>query len=190
MRDLAWRPWLRAIHRDMGYVAVGLTFIYALSGLAVDHVADFTDGDASFVHYSATHDLGGPLAGDDAAIVRVVREKLGVAEQPKEVYRAAPDELDVLFERRTLHVNPLNGQVSDEGQKPRFFLRFANWLHLNRGKKAWKWIADGYATALLFLSVSGMFMIKGKKGLVGRGAVLVLAGIAIPVLYVTFSNIP
>ena len=35
-----WRPWIRAIHRDVGYFSVGLTFIYALSGLAVNHIAD------------------------------------------------------------------------------------------------------------------------------------------------------
>ena len=48
-----WRPWLRAMHRDIGYVAVGLTFVYALSGLAVNHLTDWSDGDASFKTYSS-----------------------------------------------------------------------------------------------------------------------------------------
>jgi len=34
------RTWLRAIHRDVGYSAVGLTIVYAASGIAVNHVAD------------------------------------------------------------------------------------------------------------------------------------------------------
>ena len=38
-----WRAWLRAFHRDIGYVAVGLTFIYALSGIAVNHRSTSTD---------------------------------------------------------------------------------------------------------------------------------------------------
>ncbi len=58
----------------------------------------------------------------------------------------------------------------EEGQKPRFFLRLANWLHLNRGKKAWSYVADTYAVILLFLASSGLFMIPGKKGIKGRGA--------------------
>jgi hypothetical protein len=33
-----------------------------------------------------------------------------------------------------------------------------------------------------------MFMLTGKKGLVGRGGILVAVGIAIPVLYVTLSG--
>ena len=44
---IRWRPWLRAIHRDVGYFSVGLTFIYALSGLAVNHIA--SDGECNWM---------------------------------------------------------------------------------------------------------------------------------------------
>ena len=183
------RPLLRAIHRDAGYLAVGLTLVYASSGLAVNHIAAW---DPNFRNYETTHHLG-PLAApasDDAAMAKEVRGKLGVSDEPREVYRVSPDQLDILFEHRTLHVSPTTGDVFDEGQKPRFLLRVANWLHLNRGKKAWTYAADAYAAALLFLAISGMFMIKGPKGLVGRGAVLVLLGIAIPTAYVVLSGGP
>lgn len=70
------------------------------------------------------------------------------------------------------------------------FIRAANWLHLNRGKKAWTWFADGYAVVLLFLATSGIFMLPGRKGLLGRGAVLVGLGIAIPLIYLTFVGSP
>jgi hypothetical protein len=186
-KKIFWRPWLRAIHRDIGYVAVGLTFIYALSGLAVNHLTDWSDGDASFKTYSHTHELG-PLSGDDQAIADDLRKKLSIKATPREVYRAAPDQLEILFDKRTLHVNPQTGNVVDEGQEPRFLLRVANWLHLNRGKKAWTYIADAYAGGLMFLALSGIFMIAGKKGFIGRGAILVMLGIAIPVLYVHFAG--
>ena len=63
------RPWLRAIHRDVGYVAVGLTFVYALSGIAVNHITDWNDGDPSFRNYSRTVQVG-KIEGDDQAIER------------------------------------------------------------------------------------------------------------------------
>jgi hypothetical protein len=182
-----WRPWLRAAHRDIGYVVVGLTFIYALSGLAVNHLTDWSDGDASFKTYSASHDFG-RLAGEDQAVADDLRRRLAIKEVPREIYRQSPDELEVIFDKRSLHVNTTTGHVVDEGQKPRFILRVANWLHLNRGKKAWTYVADGYAASLLVLAMSGMFMIAGKKGLLGRGAILVGLGIAVPVLYVTFAG--
>lgn len=184
-----WRPWVRALHRDIGYVAVGLTFIYAMSGLAVNHVTDWSDGDPSFKNYQATHELGAltPL-GNDEAIADAVRQKLSIKETPREVYRASPEELEITFDKRSLHVNPMTGHVLDDGQKPRFILRFANWLHLNRGKKAWTYVADAYAAGLLLLATSGMFMIAGKKGFLGRGALLVGLGIAIPVVYIALAG--
>lgn len=184
-----WRPWLRAVHRDIGYVAVGLTFIYALSGIAVNHITDWSDGDPSFKSYSATHELGaGALTGDDTAIANELRKRLAITETPREVYRQSPEEIDVLFDKRTLHANVATGRVVDEGQKPRFLLRVANWLHLNRGKKAWTYVADAYAAGLLVLAMSGMFMIAGKKGFLGRGAVLVGLGILVPVVYVSLAG--
>jgi hypothetical protein len=187
MAKALWRPWVRAIHRDIGYVAVGLTFVYAMSGLAVNHITDWADGDPSFHTYSEAHEFG-PLTGDDDAIADAVRGKLAIKDTPREVYRAADDQLDVLFDKRSLHVNPKTGHVVDEGQKPRFLLRAANWLHLNRGKKAWTYVADFYAAGLLVLATSGMFMIAGKKGFLGRGAVLVGLGVLVPVLYVAFAG--
>jgi hypothetical protein len=174
-----WRAWLRAFHRDVGYTAVGLTFVYALSGLAVNHVADW---DPNFTDSSSTHELGGPLPDDDDAAKTLILGKLKIDETPREAYREG-DEFEVLFEHRTLHVAVATGHVVDEGQKPRFFLRAANWLHLNRGKTAWKYFADAYAVGLLFLAVSGMFMIAGKRGLIGRGAFFVAAGAAVPIVY-------
>ena len=35
------RRYLRPLHRDFGYLIVGLTFVYAISGLAVNHIDDW-----------------------------------------------------------------------------------------------------------------------------------------------------
>lgn len=186
-RRFSLRGLVRAFHRDAGNLAVGLTLVYALSGLAVNHIADW---DPNFTNYERTHELGGPIDGDDTAIARAVTARLNVTEEPKDVYRASPDQLDIVLDNRTLHVNPGTGRVFDEGQKPRLLLRVANWLHLNRGKKAWTFIADAYAAALLLLAFSGMFMLPGRKGLLGRGGIFVVLGVAIPVAYVTLSGGP
>jgi hypothetical protein len=163
-----------------------LTVVYAASGIAVNHIADW---DPNFRSYERTHELG-PLAGSDDEIAKTVLARLEISDAPQEVYRASEDQLDVVLDRRTLHVDPRSGRVVDEGQRPRLLLRVANWLHLNRGKKAWTWIADGYAGALLLLAVTGMVMLPGRKGLLGRGGIFVLLGIAIPVAYVHWSGGP
>ena len=183
-----WRSWLRALHRDFGYIAVGLTFMYALSGLAVNHIADW---DPNFENYERQVVVQAPLpTDDDEAAAAIVAKELGITDEPIDVYRVTDELLEVAYDRRTLHVTLSEGRVFEEGQEPRFFIRAANWLHLNRGKKAWTWFADGYAVVLLLLATSGVFMIPGKKGLLGRGAVLIAAGIAIPLAYLTWIGSP
>jgi hypothetical protein len=186
-RKLNFRPWLRALHRDIGYFAVGLTIVYATSGLAVNHLKDW---DPNFKQVDRTHQLALPLPTDDSAAAKSALRTLGVHEEPREVYRASDTQLDLVFDKRTFHVDTKSGVVHEEGQAARPLLRLANWLHLNRGKKAWTYIADFYAVFLLFLAFSGLFMIPGRKGLIGRGAIVVLLGAAVPVGYVLLSGGP
>ncbi|MEZ4442593.1 MAG: PepSY-associated TM helix domain-containing protein [Polyangiaceae bacterium] len=183
-----WRPWLRALHRDFGYLLVGLTFVYALSGLAVNHIEDWNP---NFVEWEREHRVAEPLPkDDDAAAAQTVLAALAIDAKPTEIYRTDDDELEILLGERTLTVKLSTGKVDDRGREPRLLLRVANWLHLNRGKKAWTYFADGYAVLLLFLATSGVFMIPGRKGLWGRGAILVALGTAIPIAYVALSGGP
>jgi len=182
-----WRPWLRALHRDLGYLAVGLTFVYALSGLAVNHLADW---DPNFSNFEREFVVDAPLPKDEQEAAAMVLASASIEETPLDIYSPADGELEITLEQSTLFVATETGKVYEEGQKERFALRAANWLHLNRGKKAWTYFADGYAGALLLLAVSGMFMIPGRKGLLGRGAVLVVAGVAIPLAYLAYVGGP
>ena len=63
-----------------------------------------------------------------------------------------------------------------------------NDLHLNVPKGAWTWIADLYAGVLALLAITGMFVLKGKKGLFGRGKWWVGAGILVPLLFLVFAR--
>ncbi len=181
-----WRGWLRAIHRDIGYLAVGLTVVYAVSGLAINHIQDW---DPNFTSFSRESKID-PIAADvpDAEAFARVQKALGLG-APRDSYRAG-DEIRLTYDGREIVVYGDSGQVTDQGQSPRFFLRVANWLHYNRGKQAWTYIADGYAVLLLYLAISGLFMIKGKLGLKWRGLVLVGLGAAVPLAYVILSGGP
>lgn len=183
---IKWRPWLRALHRDIGYVAVGLTLIYALSGLAVNHIADW---DPNFVDIEREFQVEGPLPSDDREAAQAVLAQADIKEAPTDVYNL-DGQLEITLPRSTLFVELESGKVHQTGQKERVPLRVMNWLHLNRGKKAWTRFADGYAVALLFLAVSGMFMIPGKKGIARRGAILVGLGVAVPIAYLAYFGGP
>ncbi|MCB9896195.1 MAG: hypothetical protein H6839_17320 [Planctomycetes bacterium] len=253
---------LRSLHRDFGFFAVGLTFIYALSGLAVNHINDW---DPSFSHFKRLVTIETPLPEDEAAAVsealaaidvdatplevittrqtltryeievpgkhvmvhpdanEIIVEtdgepekkvfelgdslpdddwraavtalhRIGIADEPTRVEKVTfpVRDIDITFEGRNIRVQDYKTgyDIFDEGQKPRPFLRVFNWLHLNRGKAGWTWIADAYAVVLLFLATSGMLMVRGRKGLIGRGGVFLLLGVAVPVIYLIVSGGP
>jgi hypothetical protein len=58
----------------------------------------------------------------------------------------------------------------------------SNYLHYNP-KKWWTVISDIYAISLILLATTGLFIIKGKNGIKGRGAWLTGLGIIVPVVY-------
>ena len=64
---------------------MGLTFVYAVSGLAVNHVAAW---DPNFDETPRrVHELGGPIPDDDETARSQVLAKLGIDDAPREVYR-------------------------------------------------------------------------------------------------------
>ena len=176
-----WRKLLRVLHRDIGYVAAGLTIIYAISGIAVNHIQDWNP---NYKIEKSTIILDSlPKNATKDETVLYVLNAIDEKGQVKDTYRSSPDELEIFIEGNTILVNYLTKEVKQEKVNSRLFLKETNDLHLNKPKGLWTYIADIFAVALLFLAVSGLFMIKGKNGIKGRGWWLTLIGFGIPVLY-------
>ena len=168
-----------AVHRDLGYLCAALTVVYAVSGVAVNHIDDWNPSYSVSVEQLQLGTL--PPEPEDAAAA--VLDRLAVTEAPRSVVRMGSGEVKVFLEDRTLTVDGASGIVTDERVRPRPGLWETNFLHLNRGKGLWTWIADVYAAALLVLACTGIFIVPGRKGLGGRGRWLLLAGVVIPLAY-------
>jgi hypothetical protein len=160
--------------------------IYAVSGIAQNHIEDW--GDVSYKASERTVQIA-PITDTEptaAATARVVAAaSLG---EPTSITRAG-DELRLEYKGGE-KVTAIAGDVTIQTRERRAFIGVANWLHKARGKKAWKYIADVYALFLLYLAISGIFMIKGKLGLKWRGATLIGAGVAVPAFYVALAGGP
>jgi len=178
---------MRALHRDAGYFVIGLTFVYAISGLAVNHIADW---EPNFRQVTRQHQLPTPLPEPPAEVGQLLARRLNVKEPIREVFEASDERLEVVLDQRTFIVTRSTGEVTEEASEPRFFIRLANWLHLNRGKKAWTLVADGYAVILLFLATSGLFMFSGRRGIFGRAGLIAVLGALLPIGYVAWSGGP
>jgi hypothetical protein len=179
---MKWRKWNNIFHRDLGYIAVGLTIIYSVSGLAVNHVADWNPSykiekttfqiDVSSLQYPP----------NDADISQILSAS-NLTGSVKSTYMVNPNNIRIFLKDQTLDVNLKNGEAVLESVNKRAFLQEFNAMHLNHPKKLWTWMADIYAIVLIILAVTGLFVLKGKKGITGRGAWLTGIGVLIPVIF-------
>jgi len=176
------RKIIRIIHRDLGYISFGLTLVYAISGIAVNHVDDWNP---NYIIENTSRKIS-PLRdssfSNNEAVSHVLTQ-LNITDEPKNSFRASPDSIDIFFQGKTISANVKTGTVKIETVKSRAVFRETNFLHLNAPKKLWTYVADAFAVSLAVLAFTGLFMIKGRKGLSGRGKWLTAAGILIPIIF-------
>jgi hypothetical protein len=175
-----WRRWSIALHRDVGYLATAMTLAYAISGIAVNHIADWNPN----YRMSKTFVDVAPIAATTTPeMVAAAVERLGLDAAPTGSFRPDPQTLQLFYRQRVYHVDLPTGKVMIESTVPRRVLYELNQLHLNHPKKAWTYIADLYAVALILLAVTGLFVLKGRLGITRRGGWLTAAGTLVPVGY-------
>jgi len=178
-----WHKLNNAIHRDLGYLCFGLTIVYVLSGVAVNHSDHWNPS------YKVEHrrvNLGGPVTETqlDQQFVRGVLARLGEEGCYLNSFRPDAQTMQIFVEGNTLTINLATGEVWQEKVIPRPLLRQVNFLHLNHPKKLWSWFADLYAICLGILALTGLFVLRGSHGLGGRGAWLSIIGIVIPIFFI------
>jgi hypothetical protein len=181
-KPFKWRKWNNLLHRDIGYLSVGLTVVYAVSGVAVNHRADWNpsyDIVSETVALENVHELD-PLHDEFAD---AILERLDLEGTVRGTFRRSPTDVDIFLEDATVSVDLAAATAAYERVGERPVLRETNFLHLNEPKKLWTYVADVYAVLLAFLAISGMFVLKGKKGIKGRGAWLTVAGMLVPIVF-------
>jgi hypothetical protein len=179
---MQWRRWNNVIHRDLGYLCVGLTLVYVVSGIAVNHISDWNP---NYRIERRTAKIG-PIDATDLespGAVRGILARLGLAPAYRTTFRPDTATLRIFLEDGTADVDLATGRATVEMVRERSLIRAANVLHLNVPKRLWTWIADLYAVSLGLLAVTGLFVLKGKKGVTGRGAWLTAVGVAVPLLF-------
>ena len=74
---MKWRKWNNIIHRDIGYLCFGLTIIYAVSGVAVNHIHSWNptykvEKTSSFINPAGEYSSEVP-----AEVVQTILDQIG-----------------------------------------------------------------------------------------------------------------
>lgn len=184
-KKFPWRKWNNILHRDIGYLCVGLTIIYAVSGIAVNHVSDWNPSYSKEIiekNLGAISDNG--EIGDNG--IKSILRQMGEPEEYKSTFFEDEETLMIFADQNTVTVNLQSGDVTMEKISSRPLLKEFNFLHYNYARKLWTYVADLYAFSLFLLAITGLFVIKGKKGIKGRGAWMTAIGIVIPIVFLIY----
>ena len=175
-----FRKWCRTFHRELGFLAVGLTLVYAISGIAVNHAHHW---DANYSRTREEFVIEAPGTGPTSEIEPVVMERLALTEPVKSTWRARGTQFQVFLENGGIDVNLATGEAVRHGFAKRPLLFDLNFMHLNSGKAPWTGIADVYGGMLVVMALTGIFLVRGRKGLSGRGGILMALGFLLPIVF-------
>lgn len=169
----------RSLHRDLGYFASALMIAYCISGIALNHV-DAWNPDFVLEHQT----INVPTALQSTALSH--EQLLGLSALVGEADFRVHDvptagHVKLYFDDASLHVRLNEGVATFERVSRRPLFYQVNVLHRNTFKP-WRWGADVFAVLLIIINLTGLFVMRGRYGLGGRGKWLVAAGFVPPLV--------
>jgi uncharacterized protein len=180
------RKWSRIIHRDFGYFFFGATIIYALSGIALNHLKDWNPN-YSVEQKEFNTDINLKKSENIKENIFKLLDKIADKGDYKSHYYPSQNEIKIFLQGgSSVVVDITTGIGHAEFLKRRPVFYQINYLHYNP-KVWWTWFSDIFAGALIIIATTGLILIKGKKGITGRGAWLTALGIIIPIVFLLFS---
>lgn len=184
-RKIRWRHTFRVLHRDIGFTVAALTLAYSISGIAVNHIEDWNP---NYTFTNEKVDVGALPQGDYGAMQEQVVAKLEIDRAKVKGHFMESETLFRVFmaNAEEVSVDPRDGKGLFKKVKTRAVLYELNALHLNNIKGVWTWIADLFALLLIILVLTGVSMMKGNRGLYGRGKWFVAAGFVVPGIFIWY----
>lgn len=160
--------------------------VFAVSGLVLNHIRDFNPNYAvNRVEQSVDVDL----TLSDEQINQALLASFDIDDKVKASYWESKKVYKLFFEGgHSLTLYAVANKAVYEAIEARPLLPQFNRLHLNEARKSWVIFSDIYAVLLLYLALSALFMVKGKKGAFSlQKGWLVLLGAAIPVFFIFWA---
>lgn len=174
------KKWLRHIHRDLGFLMVGVCLVYAISGILLNHM---NGKDPAYKSIEASVEMGKNLSNEDLTSLWMSKDGLPTL---KKVMKENESSYNLMLDGGIGTYNTQTGIVKYEHHTKRELIYWINKLHYNK-INGWSFMADFFAVSLIFFAVSGLFITSKKYGMKGRGKWFLIAGLLIPVLFIIFN---
>lgn len=176
------RKWSRILHRDIGFFFIGTTLIYAISGIALNHMSDWNPN-YSVKNEAISTSLNLEKSVNLKSNILNLLDEIDHRDNYKKHYFPSPNTLKIFLKGgSSVVINIVTGKGNAEFLKRRPIFYEVNYLHYNPNK-IWTWFSDIFAGALILFAITSLFMNKGKNGLKGWGGIYTVLGFLIPLLF-------
>lgn len=187
MKTKNFRQICRIVHRDLSYFFAGVILIYAVSGFFLNHKGDFNaEYDISQKNFQAEGKFPKSKQELTKEYVLQLLEPLNETDNYTKHYFPSEGKMKVFIKGgSSLVLDMQSGTAYYESVKKRPLISALNRLHYNPNRN-WTIFSDIFAVSLIIITISGIVMMKGPKGLWGRGGIELLLGILIPLVFIFF----
>ncbi len=175
------RKTLRILHRDLGYFIVGMTIVYSLSGILLNHRHDFNPDYRIIVEDFDFEPA--PISSFSEERIKSMLADQEYELEYKKHYFSKEGIVKVFIENGEVAMDPVQGNGRYQFLERRPILFEMNRLHRATLGTVWKWASDLMAFILLFVAVSGLLILKGKRSLSRWGWWWTLAGFIVPLAF-------
>lgn len=189
---------IRSLHRDLGYFVIGLTLIYAITGiilsgrglgwlqqnfnsnLVIENNISNENFNKAFINVILSGKINKIFPKDSYSSVKKHLNLKLIREEDGFSYFRAWKSLKVKYENSS-------GKIDVKYRGYPITIEIFLAAHKASHESAWFYLAIIYSLILSFLAISSFWMLKGKNGFKRRGVYLMLAGFVVVFLFLFFG---
>ncbi|MEP1096303.1 MAG: PepSY-associated TM helix domain-containing protein [Cyclobacteriaceae bacterium] len=174
----------RNLHRDTAYFYVGLIISFSISGIALNHRANWNPKE----YVVSSKDINVQVPADAELINEAFVQQLAKdweMEEDYQSFRVRDKEVRLYFDGAVADFSTTTGQGELEFVRKRPLLNEMTFLHQTTNE-GWIWYSDIFGLGMLTLAITGMFIAKGRESFKRRGWKFALVGIVFPLVFLVF----
>lgn len=175
----------RWLHRHLSFFFAGVVLVYALSGILMNH-RDEINPSYTAERIVLDHPFGQQPRSRESITKSEITDLLTeIGEQGRYTKHYFPDDRTLMIFLRggsSVEVDLQSGVGTYDRLRKRPLIAEMVRLHYNPGRW-WTYFSDLFAISLILITLSGLFLARGKQGIKGVGGIELILGILIPILF-------
>ena len=167
-------------HRRIGLLFIGMSLVFAVSGIALNHQALWDPYYIESEKYEVAEDLTTSMGKDELDLY--LKKRYGIEEDIASSLWDSSHTVTISYPTGiSFAVDLKEKSILEKITRKRPIFYDTIQLHLNGLKGAWAYFSDTFAIGLIFLSISGVYLVLGR--LSRMDLAILTTGLLLPILF-------